>query len=508
MHIYALIDACNAPGLLEMLKTYDPPASPLYNEPLQEGMAERVPYIVELTSEPVKTWLSKLTLPWGLYLISDKVNFLEMRKHLRKYTFAIIPIEEKPVFFRFYDPRVFWDLTHKILDDWQLHAFLGPIDIAASYVDGQYRQDSFDDRRSQFPNQIRMKTMYITLTDDQYDRFNKIYEERYIDELAEHMMKYVDPNIIKEAENNANKLHREMLEHARDTQGESISHPADQSFLLNQKSSPSLNNPKPQRPEGVEQAYFHFSRQTGEWEKIRGSEVTKVGSILSHALTKLAKTPINENEFHEITNFEYVYLNHQNTQQQSNLNNTNSPNTASKYNHDKPDYLKAYAGDPYFYEQNNDWYYVDDEGIANPIRDERTEALKQTNQNKVFEDDFHHRTRNRYEHYKGLAYLPEIIEEEDVLEITTMDELKATIHQFARDLYYFCKNEEIKNAYWIHQLGECLVRENTFRLIDIPVSWNKQLIKNEENDTGIYRVRMFLDNFEEKLISVEVNNEY
>ena len=243
------------------------------------------------------------------------------------------------MFFRFYDPRVFWDLTHKILDDWQLHAFLGPIDIVASYVDGQYRQDSFDDRRSQFPNQIRMKTMYITLTEDQYDRFNKIYEDRYIDELAEHMMKYVDPNIIQEAENNADKLHREMLEHARDQQGEDIHHPADQEFLLNQNNSQNQNILKPQRPEGVEQAYFHFSRQTGEWEKIRGSEVTKVGSILSHALTKLAKTPINENEFHEITNFEYVYLNNP-------IENSNSKKAPSIYNHDKPDYLKAYAGDP------------------------------------------------------------------------------------------------------------------------------------------------------------------
>lgn len=488
MHLYALVDAGNAPGFLEMLKTYDPPASCLYNEPLQEGMAELAPYIVELTSEPVKTWLSKLTTPWGLYLISDKANFLKMRKHLRKYTFAIIPIEEKPVFFRFYDPRVFWDLTHKILDDWQLHAFLGPIDIVASYVDGQYRQDSFDERRSQFPNQIRMKTMYITLTEDQYDRFNKIYEERYIDELAEHMMKYVDPNIIKEAENNADKLHREMLEHARDTQGESISHVADQEFLLNQKSSPNLNTPKPQRPEGVEQAYFHFSRQTGEWEKIRGSEVTKVGSILSHALTKLAKTPINENEFHEITNFEYVYLNHQNTQQQSNLNNTDSQNTPSNYNHDKPDYLKAYAGDPYFYEQNNDWYYVDDEGIANPIRDERTEALKQTNQKKVFEDDFHHRTNNRYQHYKGLAYLPEIIEEEDVLEITTMDELKATIHQFAQDWVYYLKSEGIRHERAFKELSKLLVLNGYYRLKDVPNRWSNILINNGKGSK--YRAKM------------------
>ncbi|MGL4674221.1 MAG: DUF4123 domain-containing protein, partial [Wohlfahrtiimonas sp.] len=388
MHLYALVDAGNAPGFLEMLATYDPPVSCLYNEPLQDGMAERAPYIVELTSGPVKNWLSKLTTPWGLYIISDKANFLEMRKHLRRYTFAIIPIEEKPVFFRFYDPRVFWDLTHKILDDWQLHAFLGPIDIVASYVDGQYRQDHFEERRKQFPNQIRMKTQYITLTEAQYEKFNKIYEDRYIDELAEHMMKYVDPNIIKEAQNNADRLHQEMLEHARDEQGEDINHPADQEFLLNQKSGQNLNHTQSQKQERIEQAYFHFVRQTGEWQKVRGSEVTQVPSLIAHALTKLARTPMNENEFHEITNFEYAYLNQNNQPSQKRI--------TSEYGRNKPDYLKAYAGDPYFYQQNNKWHYVDDEGIAHLIHDERANALNQTKQNKVFEDDFHHRTKNRY----------------------------------------------------------------------------------------------------------------
>ena len=61
MRLYALVDAGNAPGFLEMLEMYDPPASCLYNEPLQDGMAKLAPYLVELTSEPVKTWLSKLT---------------------------------------------------------------------------------------------------------------------------------------------------------------------------------------------------------------------------------------------------------------------------------------------------------------------------------------------------------------------------------------------------------------------------------------------------------------
>lgn len=496
MHLYALVDACNAPHFLEMLETYDPPASCLYNEPLQDGMAERAPYIVELTSEPVKNWLSKLTTPWGLYLISDKANFLEMRKHLRRYTFAIIPISEKPVFFRFYDPRVFWDLTHKILDDWQLHAFLGPIDIVASYMDGQYRQDSFDDRREQFPNQIRMKTQYISLTQEQYRILEDIYEERYIDELAEHMMKYVDPNIIKEAENNADKLHQEMLEHARDEQGEDINHPADQEFLLNQKSGQNPNNTQSQKQERIEQAYFHFVRQTGEWQKVRGSEISQVPSLIAHALTKLARTPMNENEFHEITNFEYAYLNQSNPSNQP-----NQKHIASEYDHNKPDYLKDYSGDPYFYQQNSEWYYVDDEGIAHRIHDERVNALNETKQNKVFEDDFHHRTQNRYQHYKGLAYLPEIIEEEDILEITTMDELKTVIKKFAKDFYYFCRGENIRDDRSLKELTYLFLQMKILRFQDVPKEYIEILLF-DEYVVGRHKARLLAYDLSEKLLII------
>lgn len=379
---YALVDASNAPDFLAMLTTYDPPASCLYNEPLQEGMAERAPYLVELTSESVKAWIASLATPWGLYLISD-VDFMAMRSHLRRYTFAMIPASEKPVFFRFYDPRVFWNLTTKILDDWQLHAFLGPIKIVATYLNGEYRQEHFDERRAQFPHLIRMKTQYLTLNEAQFEAFNKIYEEKYIDELAEHMMQYVDASVIEKARHQSDRIHREMLEYERDIEGKRINHPADQA-LLN-----------------------------------------------VHATSSESFDPLEE---------------------------------ATK--------RKEPA---YFYQQYDEWFYVDGDGYAHPIQDERIEALAKMHQIKVMEDDFHQSTHYQYQYYEGLAYLPKMIVKEETFEMLSMDELKATVYRFAEDLFYFLQKQEITYDSSIKGIGLLMVNKNIFRFQDIPSVWVENL---------------------------------
>ena len=400
LKLYALVDASNAPDFLAMLTTYDPPASCLYNEPLQEGMAERAPYLVELTSESVKAWIASLATPWGIYLVSD-VDFMAMRSHLRRYTFAMIPASEKPVFFRFYDPRVFWNLTTKILDDWQLHAFLGPIKIVATYLNGEYRQEHFDERRAQFPHLIRMKTQYLTLNEAQFEAFNKIYEEKYLDELTEYMMERVDPSVIEIAQHQSDRIHREMLEHARDIEGKRINHPADQA-LLNTHVAPS---------ESLDPL----------------EEATK------------RKEPA------------------------------------------------------YFYQQYDEWFYVDGDGYAHPIQDERIEALAKMHQIKVMEDDFHQRTQHHYAHYKGFAYLPEPTVndvEHDSFEITTFEELQATIRQFAEDLIRFLESENIFDDYSYKTLTKLLFKNKIYRLKDIPHTWIERLRDKRDGETGEYRVRM------------------
>lgn len=454
MKLYAVVDAGNAPDLLEMIKTYNPPASCLYNPPLQEGMDKLAPYLIELVSDDVKAWLAKQTQAWGLYLVTESdTDFLKLRSHLRKYTFAMIPISEKPVFFRFYDPRVFWKVTDA-LDDWQLHAFLGPIEIVSTYYEGKYKQEHFDERRKQFPNQIRMKSAYLTLTEDQFNKIDGTYEEEYIQELADHMMKYVDLSIIEETNNAPDKIHREMLEYERDIKHAEINHPADQNFLIEQNAKETI--------ESSEKAYFQYSNQTRQWQRIQGNQITPPNYFITIALHKLARNPISEEEFHELTNFEYAKKNNQISSEPEGYQN--------HWNHK-----------PYFYHQSDTWYYVDQQEYAHPIRDERVSALKQLNTNRIFEDAFHQVTQGRYNEYLGLAYLPEeeIIEEK--VQISSLNDLYQQILKFSKNLYYFLEHQDITDNRSIRSLSEIFIKMGFLDLSEIPKSIINSLLKDERS---------------------------
>lgn len=472
MKLYAVVDACNAPGLLEMIETLNPPASCLYNPPLQEGMAERAPYLIELISDEVKAWLAKQTKAWGLYLVTEAhTDFLKLRSHLRKYTFAMIPISEKPVFFRFYDPRTIWKITN-VLDDWQLHAFLGPIEIISTYYEGQYKQDHFEERRKQFPNQIRMKTMYLTLTEDQFERINGTYEEEYIQELADHMMKYVDLSIIEEFNNDPDKIHKEMLEHERDVKHAQISHFADQNFLIEQSE-------KESRIEPSEKAYFQYSNQTRQWQRVQGNQITPPNYFIAIALHKLARNPISEEEFHELTNFEYA-----------NQDNEMIVEPVGYQNH--------WNHKPYFYHQNDIWYYVDQQEYAHSIRDERISALNKLNTKKIFEDAFHQITRGQYQEYLGLAYLPEKVIVEDKFKVTSMEELKQAVYVLASNLDSFCQNIGIEDKHSAYALAKLVAKHNILSINGIPQYWISEL--HDMRLPAYYRVRL--------LVSQMIGEEY
>jgi len=452
MKLYAVVDAGNAPDLLEMIKTYNPPASCLYNPPLQEGMAERAPYLIELSSDEVKAWLAKQTKAWGLYLATEaRTDFLKLRSHLRKYTFTMIPISEKPVFFRFYDPRTIWKITN-VLDDWQLHAFLGPIEIISTYYDGQYKQDHFEERRKQFPNQIRMKTMYLTLNEDQFDRINGTYEEEYIQELANHMMKYVDLSIIEGPNNNPDKIHQKMLEHERDIKHAQINHPADQNFLIEQGAKEKI--------EASEKTYFKYSNQTRQWQRVQGNQITPPNYFIAIALHKLARNPISEEEFHELTNFEYAEQNNQISSEPAGYQN--------HWNHK-----------PYFYHQSNIWYYIDQQEYAHPIRDKRVSVLKQLNTNRIFEDAFHQITQGKYNKYLGLAYLPEKEIIIDKFKVSSMKELEQVMYKFAVDFLAFGKKHNITLSKSYKRLAKVFILNKYYRFQDLPSEWLNEFLNDE-----------------------------
>ena len=165
--LYALIDA----AVLEkefftLLEQEDPPSTCLYSEPLDEELAKVAPYLLQVTPV-VKIWLDKKsTVPWGYYLTSRE-NLVTVRLHLKKYLQVILPEEEKPVFLRFYDPRVIWNFL-SILDDWTLHQFMGPIDKITTCYQNE-REDTFKTIREQFPKDSKSHRSMLTLTTAQYE---------------------------------------------------------------------------------------------------------------------------------------------------------------------------------------------------------------------------------------------------------------------------------------------------------------------------------------------------
>ena len=231
MKIFAVICNGSAEGLQDALIMFDPPASCLYNEPIDPDTFRNAPFLVEVT-DSFKSWLAEQSTPWGLYLITRKeITFNELRQHLRRYTYAKIPSEDVPVLFRFYDPRVFWDFA-EVIDDWNLHAMLGPIEIVASNY-GEFRQADFKERRKDYPKRAKMRGVFLTLTKAQEAALNGKRQEKYIQELADHMWDYVDPNHLTRIWEDPEEAHVAMLLRVRDEKGVEITHPKDIALLNN-----------------------------------------------------------------------------------------------------------------------------------------------------------------------------------------------------------------------------------------------------------------------------------
>lgn len=184
---YAIIDAASEPELFGMLERYDPPASCLYAEPIQPELAELAPWIVQV-DDNVREWLNKSSNYWGFYCES-KANFKEVRQHWRKYLQVILPEREKPVFFRFYDPRNLW-LVCETLSDWDLHCFMGPVDSITTVIQGEMKQDDFKIKRQQFPDKSFMRRKMLVINEQQFKLINQIFEQRYIEELAVSMKEW------------------------------------------------------------------------------------------------------------------------------------------------------------------------------------------------------------------------------------------------------------------------------------------------------------------------------
>lgn len=295
-----------------------------------------------------------------------------------------------------------------------------------------------------------------------------MYENEYIQELANHMMQFVDLSIIEQANNDPDTIHKEMLEHERDVKRSQINNPADQEFLI-KESSKNIDN------EPLEKAYFQYSNKIRQWQKIEGNQITPPNYFIAIALHKLARNPISEEEFHQLTNFEYANQNYQ----------------SNKEELEPTGYQNGWNHKPYFYYQNGIWYYVDQQEYAHPINDERVLALKQINQQEISESDFHKVTKNRYQEYLGLAYLPEEEIIEDIFKVTSMEELEQAMYEFAKDFISFGERHNITLSKSYKRLSKVFILNKYYRFKDLPPEWLNEFL-NTERSGDENAIRLYL----------------
>jgi hypothetical protein len=84
--------------------------------------AETLAVVEDLLKRQVGTLVTLRPPPEG----AEPPSFAQVHRHLRKFNVVYAP-DGKPLFWRYYDPRVVVDVL-KVLDEKQLEAFFGPMD--------------------------------------------------------------------------------------------------------------------------------------------------------------------------------------------------------------------------------------------------------------------------------------------------------------------------------------------------------------------------------------------
>lgn len=104
--LYAVLDAARDPRILTLLQESDAEFRSLYDGKSADTLADCAPYLARPAMDPLL--LESLVMDgwgksWGVYCASA-LPLDELRKHLRKYLMVLV--KERPVYFRYYDPRV------------------------------------------------------------------------------------------------------------------------------------------------------------------------------------------------------------------------------------------------------------------------------------------------------------------------------------------------------------------------------------------------------------------
>jgi hypothetical protein len=106
-NVFAVLDGASVPNLLPALYQHQPEYVCLYRGDLTQDMAEAAPYLIQLDFDSELTkWIINQGWGkhWGIFAVS-RASIRILRGHFRKFLMVYDP-EGKPLYFRYYDPRV------------------------------------------------------------------------------------------------------------------------------------------------------------------------------------------------------------------------------------------------------------------------------------------------------------------------------------------------------------------------------------------------------------------
>ena len=135
---FAILDGASIPGLPGHLFTFRPEHACLYIGDLKPDMAEVAPYLVALDmTAPFTDWVlaNGWGAHWGIFGASE-TGLRELRNHFRRFL-TVYDTSGKPLFFRFYDPRVLRDYLPTCTAR-ELKSLFGPV---TSYLVEDEQQD-------------------------------------------------------------------------------------------------------------------------------------------------------------------------------------------------------------------------------------------------------------------------------------------------------------------------------------------------------------------------------
>lgn len=128
LQVYCILDGASVHDLLSHLYIGEREFECLYRGELQPDMAEVAPYLVRL---PEKSEFTQWVLDqgwgqhWGVFVVSGQ-SLAVLRRHFRKFL-MVHDSNAKPLYFRFYDPRVL-RVYLPTCNAGELNSFFGPVE--------------------------------------------------------------------------------------------------------------------------------------------------------------------------------------------------------------------------------------------------------------------------------------------------------------------------------------------------------------------------------------------